>query len=79
MFAIRDFSVPSYANGFTLWHYKAGDDTPKQIIEDGYFNIACDMMAVGDCIIVSGTWGGMTLFVMHADAGIVRTAPPITI
>ena len=25
-FAIRNLSVLAYANGFTLWHYKAGGD-----------------------------------------------------
>ena len=25
-FAIRNLSVLAYANGFTLWHYKAGND-----------------------------------------------------
>jgi len=25
-FAIRNLSVLAYANGFTLWHYKAGRD-----------------------------------------------------
>ena len=25
-FAIRNLSVLAYANGFTLWHYKAGKD-----------------------------------------------------
>ncbi len=25
-FTIRDLSVLAYANGFTLWHYKTGND-----------------------------------------------------
>ena len=30
-FAIRNLSVLAYANGFTLWHYKAGKDRLNQI------------------------------------------------
>ena len=26
VFAIRNLSVLAYANGFTLWHYKAGKE-----------------------------------------------------
>ena len=25
-FTLRNLSVLAYANGFTLWHYKAGND-----------------------------------------------------
>ena len=31
-FTIRNLSVLAYANGFTLWHYKAGSD---RLIESG--------------------------------------------
>ena len=30
-FAIRNLSVLAYANGFTLWHYKAGKDRLGQV------------------------------------------------
>jgi len=30
-FAIRNLSVLAYANGFTLWHYKAGKDRLPQV------------------------------------------------
>ena len=31
-FAIRNLSVLAYANGFTLWHYKAGKDRLEQVL-----------------------------------------------
>ncbi|MEJ0047609.1 MAG: hypothetical protein WDN04_16885 [Rhodospirillales bacterium] len=36
-FAIRNLSVLAYANGFTLWHYKAGTDDQRSIGSPGYF------------------------------------------
>lgn len=70
MFAIRDLSVLNYANGYTTWHYKAGNDAAKEV--------ARDMFASGDGIIVSGPWGGMLRFISILDDGIVRTRPPVS-
>lgn len=71
---IRNLSALCYANGFTLWHYKAG--VPRPVIADrGYFNDARDMMASGDMILVSGAYGAAVVHVhVHPD-GLVTTAP----
>ena len=74
-FAIRDLSVLAYANGFTLWHYKAADEAPSGVEGDNYFSDASDMMAQGDMIMVSGTKFCRMLCVAMADTGTVRTAP----
>ena len=57
-FAIRNLSVLAYANGFTLWHYKAGKDRLNHIEEVDFFADAADMLAEGDMMIVSASDGG---------------------
>ena len=53
-FIIRNFAVLNYANGQTLWHYKAGIDLICQTMADGYFHNAADMIADGDVLIIKG-------------------------
>ena len=43
-FAIRNLSVLAYANGFTLWHYKAGKDRLDDVAARNFF-----AEAVGRC------------------------------
>jgi hypothetical protein len=74
-FTIRDLSVLSYANGFTLWHYKSGIDSLAAVACDDYFADASDMMAAGDMLLVSGVKGCRMLCIAQADAGNVRSAP----
>ncbi|HTZ71296.1 MAG TPA: hypothetical protein VMB71_11650 [Acetobacteraceae bacterium] len=73
-FAIRNLSVLAYANGFTLWHYKATPDDPSMVGAPGYFTEAGDMLAAGDMLLVSTTYGGRVLSVL-GDRGTVRTTP----
>jgi len=74
-FTIRDLSVLAYANGFTLWHHKAGMDSLADVACDDYFADASDMMAAGDMILISAAKGCRMLCVTHAEAGNVRSAP----
>jgi hypothetical protein len=74
-FTIRDLSVLAYANGFTLWHYKAGNDSLAGVACDDYFADASDMMASGDMILISGAKACRMLCITRADAGNVRSAP----
>jgi hypothetical protein len=74
-FAIRDLSVLAYANGFTLWHYKAGNDSLTNVASDNYFADASDMMAGGDMVMTSGVNGCRILCIAQADAGRVLSAP----
>jgi hypothetical protein len=74
-FAIRGLSVLAYANGFTLWHYKAGDDPSADIAARNFFADASDMMAAGDMVMVSGSHGCGMLAIAAADAGEVVSAP----
>jgi hypothetical protein len=45
-------SVISYANGFTLWHYRTAD-IAADVDNDGYFNAASKMLRVGDFMFVN--------------------------
>lgn len=57
-FALRNLCVLAYANGFTLWHYRAGSDPLDQVAEDAFFADASDMLAPGDLIMISARDGG---------------------
>ncbi len=71
-FAVRNLSVLSYANGFTLWHYKAAD--PLGAVEaPGYFGDAADMLAQGDMMMLSASDGGRIVSVASSGRD-VRTA-----
>lgn len=72
-FALRNLSVLAYANGFTLWHYKAGADGAA-VGARGFFDDADTMLSSGDMVMVSGDSGGRVLCVV-ADGGKVATAP----
>jgi hypothetical protein len=74
-FAIRNLSVLAYANGFTLWHYKAGRDRLNQVEKLNFFADAADMLAEGDLMMVSAADGGRILAVAAGVAGEVATAP----
>jgi hypothetical protein len=73
-FALRNLSVLAYANGFTLWHYKAGEQTLDRVGGKGFFSPAADMIGPGDMVMVSAEEGARILAVATAGAEIV-TAP----
>ena len=73
-FAIRNLSVLAYANGFTLWHYKAGKDPLTHVEKPDFFSDAADMLAEGDMMMVSSVDGGRILTVASGAAGEVATA-----
>jgi hypothetical protein len=74
-FAIRNLSVLAYAQGFTLWHYKAAGLTLDRTQRAGFFNSAADMIGTGDMMLVSAADGGCVLFVAQAsEAGGIATA-----
>ena len=75
VFAIRNLSVLAYANGFTLWHYKAGKERLEGVARPNFFADACDMLALGDMIMVSAADGARIICVTLADIETVSTAP----
>lgn len=74
-FAIKNLSVLAYAQGFTLWHYRAGVALLSRVAEKGFFDDAADMFAAGDMVLVSAAEGGRVLFVTGTEGGNVVTAP----
>jgi hypothetical protein len=72
-FAVRDLSVLAYANGFTLWHYKAGDDALASVGTSGFFDTAADILASGDMMMVSAA-DGARLLAMARDGGKIVAA-----
>ncbi len=70
-FAIRDLSVLAYAQGFTLWHYKAGQDAAAPANDAGFFDSAADMLACGDMVMVSSAAGGKLLCVARTEAPVM--------
>jgi hypothetical protein len=74
-FAIRNLSVLAYANGFTLWHYKAGKTTLDQVRSPGFFMDASDMTSIGDMIMVSASDGATIVVVTHSDPAQHCVAP----
>lgn len=72
-FAVRNLSVLAYANGFTLWHYKAGTDPLDALDERDYFAGATDMLAAGDIMMVSGGDGARMLCIAPSTDGALET------
>jgi outer membrane protein assembly factor BamB len=72
----NNLSALTYANGFTLWHYKTPD--PAATVDtSGYFNEAAGMLRIGDFIFANtGTTGGVV--VVNSNAGGVVDVADIT-
>lgn len=78
-FSIRNLSVLAYANGFTLWHYKAGTDGLNEVGAKGFFLDAEDMLAGGDIMMVSASDGARLLCFAPSAAGTgAVTASPLS-
>ena len=75
-FAVRNLSVLAYANGFTLWHYKAGPDHLRDLAQRDFFAPAAEMLAVGDIMLVSADDGTRILAVGANGASGVTLRPP---
>ncbi len=67
----RNLSALSYANGFTLWHYRT-EDMPADVDNAGYFNDAAKMLREGDFVFVNagiGTAPSHGVFVVLSNTG----------
>ena len=51
-FDSENISALSYANGFTLWHYRT-NDAATLIDNTGYFDEAARLIRVGDFILLN--------------------------
>ena len=73
-FAVRNLSVLAYANGFTLWHYKAEAEALGAVAAGGFFEPAAGMMVAGDILMVSASDGARVL-VLASSGPVLLTAP----
>ncbi len=74
-FAIRNLSVLAYANGFTLWHYKAGAERLPSVVAPDFFADAADMLTPGDLLMISAADGARVVAVAPPEDGLMVTAP----
>lgn len=52
----ENLSALSYANGFTLWHYRTSDNS-GDVDTAGYFDGAARMLRVGDFVFLNAGVG----------------------
>jgi outer membrane protein assembly factor BamB len=73
----HNLSALTYANGFTLWHYKT-PDAASVVDSTGYFNNAAGMLRVGDFIFANANISGSVqsgVFIVNSNvAGVVDVA-----
>ena len=75
-----NLSALSYANGFTLWHYKT-PDTAAVVDSTGYFNGAAAMLRVGDFIFANANVNATMqsgVFIVASNSGGVVDVSDIT-
>ncbi len=73
-FAVRNLSVLAYAQGFTLWHYKAPASRIEDVSAPDYFEPASEMLATGDMLMVSAADGGRVLFAASLQGRLCTSA-----
>jgi outer membrane protein assembly factor BamB len=75
-----NLSALTYANGFTLWHYKT-PDIAENVDTSGYFNEAASMLRVGDFIFANANTGATMesgVFIVASNSGGVVNVTDIT-
>jgi hypothetical protein len=75
-----NLSALTYANGFTLWHYKT-PDLAAAVDTTGYFNEAASMLRVGDLIFANADIDATVesgVFVVASNSGGVVDVSDIT-
>jgi hypothetical protein len=73
-FALEGLSVVSYADGFTLWHYRAGADSRATVGAAGYFTPAGHMLRAGDMMVANAADGLVLMTVSGTGASLRATA-----
>ena len=75
-----NLSALTYANGFTLWHYKTSD-AAAVVDSSGYFNAAAAMLRVGDFIFANANISATMqsgVFIVNSNSGGVVDVTDIT-
>lgn len=75
-----NLSALTYANGFTLWHYKT-PDLASDVDTTGYFNDAATMLRVGDFLFANANIDATVesgVFIVASNTGGVVDVTDIT-
>jgi outer membrane protein assembly factor BamB len=75
-----NLSALTYANGFTLWHYKT-PDVVTDVDTSGYFNEAASMLRVGDFILANANVAATMqsgVFIVASNSGGVVDVTDVT-
>jgi len=67
MYNSHNLSVLAYANGFTLWHYRSGNDSEANLASDGYFNHSFDMFRKGDMVCYNSADKSGVFVIMQSE------------
>lgn len=81
MYDPNHLSALTYANGFTLWHYKT-DDTAAVVERPGYFDAARTMLRTGDFIMINAADGSAQLVCLRNEGrwnGLVHEELPVLV
>lgn len=70
----KQISVLSYAQGFTLWHYKLNQGELAQIELPGFFNQFTTMFAPGDILFASGPEGASIRLIVRTDQPVLTAS-----
>jgi hypothetical protein len=71
---IRNFSCVAYANGFTLWHYKATRNSLAEVTAPGFFDPMAELISAGDVVMISAADGGRVAFIQSDETPITLGA-----
>lgn len=69
--SVRDLGTLGYIHGLTHWAYKAGDQSPTDMLAPDYWDDASGNLAPGDWIFVSGIGWAMQLYVLATEPSVV--------
>lgn len=71
-FSPRNLSVLAYANSFTLWHYKGGEDSLTDIVGEDYFEDGGELLGQGDVLMITANDGARLVWVAETGEDPVR-------
>ncbi|MCF3948282.1 hypothetical protein AiwAL_14230 [Acidiphilium sp. AL] len=73
-FTLRNLSVLAYANGFTFWHYRAGEEALTGLDRSDFFAEAGDLLSPGDILMASGEAGARIGVIARQNHSLVLAA-----
>ena len=68
---MKNLSILSYANGFSIWHYKTERDI-TEVLNNSYFAQAIEMFSLNDCIYILAKHNGKQLLEIYQCVDITK-------